>query len=49
MSFKKKSKILLSGIVKKKMYFGNMKERCLVLTSKPSLKYYEVDDGECKG
>lgn len=31
------------------MYFGNYKERTLVLHSSPKLAYYDTDSGEKKG
>lgn len=41
--------MLLSGVVKKKMFFGNFSERMLILYSTPKLVYYETDNGEKKG
>ncbi len=32
--------MLLSGVVKKKMFFGNFTERMLILYSTPKLVYY---------
>lgn len=46
---KKGDKVLLSGVVKKKMFFGNFSERMLILYSTPKLVYYETDNGEKKG
>ena len=45
----KKDKVLLSGIVKKEMFFGNFKERNLILYSTPKLVYYDSESGEKKG
>ena len=39
-AMKKTEKVLLSGIVKKQMFFGNYKERNLILYSTPKLVYY---------
>lgn len=46
---KKVEKVLLSGVVKKKMFFGNFNERMLILYSTPKLVYYETESGEKKG
>ena len=35
-------KVLFSGVVLKKMFFGNFKERMLVLNSKPEIIYYDA-------
>ena len=40
-----KDKVMFSGVVSKKMYFGNYKERTLVLHSLPKLVYYDTDSG----
>lgn len=42
MNIKTEEKILFSGAVGKKMYFGNFKERMLVLHSTPKLVYYDM-------
>lgn len=41
--------MLLSGVVGKKAFFGNFKDRNLILYSTPKLVYYETDSGELKG
>jgi hypothetical protein len=38
-------KIIFSGAVLKKMFFGNFKERMLVLNSSPKLVYYDMETG----
>lgn len=42
-------KIIFSGAVLKKMFFGNFKERMLVLNSSPKLVYYDMETGQQKG
>jgi len=44
-----KEKVILSGVVNKKMFFGNFKERMMILYSTPKLVYYCTDTGEKKG
>ena len=46
---KKADKVLLSGVVNKKMFFGNLKERNLILYSTPKLVYYDTESGDKKG
>jgi hypothetical protein len=38
-------KIIFSGAVSKKMFFGNFKERMLVLHSTPKLVYFDMETG----
>jgi hypothetical protein len=41
--------VIFSGVVSKKMYFGNYKDRTMALHSFPKLVYYDTDSGEKKG
>lgn len=45
---KKEKHSLLSGIVCKKMFLGNYKERQMVLLSDPKLVYFDEESGEKK-
>lgn len=46
---KPKERVILSGVVGKKAFFGNFKERMLILYSTPKLVYYCTETGEKKG
>lgn len=46
---KQAEKVILSGVVNKKMFFGNFKERMLILYSTPKLVYYCTETGDKKG
>ena len=41
--------MLLSGLVGKKAFFGNFKERMMILYSTPKLVYFDPESGEKKG
>ena len=46
---KKKERVIISGVVNKKMFFGNFKERMMILYSTPKVVYYCTETGEKKG
>lgn len=45
---KKENRYLISGIVEKKMFLGNYKERQMALLSDPKLIYFDEETGEKK-
>lgn len=45
----KSTTYLITGVVGKKMLFGNWKDRQMALTAEPKLIYFDDETGEKKG